>query len=174
MTMPIKFQGLKSRLGWLWFRGRFYLSGLVLILPAMAFPFYFVQATTPPLGSTILPEREVGPFRVTLAEFMPGPPIKGPCGHMLKDYQLHIADGYPERIRSVWIRVGPPPNARTLGEIMHGNPYRLHGHARFMAPPRTSDQLWLTIEEWDGSLHQTWWPLPATMTQVSFDTSEGK
>lgn len=153
---------------WLWFRGRYYLSALILILPIMAFPFYFRQMSTPPLGSNIRPERSIGPFQVTLAEFMPGPPIVAPKHHMLKDYVVHVREGYPDRIRSIYIRVGKPTNIHTLGDFMHGNPYRLHGHVRFMEPPRADDEVWLTIEEWDGTMHQASWPVTEVMTKTTF------
>lgn len=145
--------------GRLWRGGRFHLSALVLILPIVAFPQYFLERAAPPLGAHILPSRPVGPVTVTLAEFMPGPPRVGDYGRLFKDYILHIPDGYPDRIRSVYMRVGKPPNARTLGDIVHGDPNRLHAEVRFMEPPRADDTLWLTLEEWDGTLHQTWWPL---------------
>jgi|AGTN01.3.fsa_nt_gi hypothetical protein len=164
-------RSLPSRL---WFRGRYYLSGLILILPVMAFPAYFERVATPPLGANILPERSVGPFRVTLAEFRPGPPRIGPRKHLLKDYSLHVAEGYPDRIRSVYIRLGEPPNVRNLGEFMHGNPYRLRAHVRFMEPPRADEKIWLTIEEWDGTMHQASWPLTEAMTKVKFENPEGK
>jgi len=152
----------------LWFRGRFYLAALVLILPVNIFPFYLVEATTPPLGTHILPERRVGPFAVTLAEWLEGPPILSENRFLLKTYQLAIKDGYPNRIRSVYLRLGEPPNDRNLGDVMEGNPYRLHGDVRFMEPPKQTDTLWLTLEEWDGTLHQTSWPLPEVMTNVDF------
>jgi hypothetical protein len=158
----------------LWFRGKYYLSGLVLILPIMAFPAYFQRVGTPPLGAHILPEREVGPFKVTLAEFMAGPPYLAPKNHLVKDYSLRVAEGYPDRIRSIYIRVGEPPNIRNLGDFMHGNPYRLHGHVRFMEPPRADEKIWLTIEEWDGTMHQTSWLLSEAMTKVKFENPEGK
>lgn len=164
-------QSLSARL---WFRGKYYLSGLILILPLIAFPNYFTRVAVPRLGAHILPEQAVGPFQVTLAEFMPGPPLVGPKEHLLKDYALEIREGYPDRIRSVYIRVGVPPNARNLGEIMHGTPYRLHAHVRFMTPPRADERMWLTLEEWDGSIHQASWPLSEVMTGTSFDSSEGK
>lgn len=156
----------------LWFRGRYCLSGLMLILPLIAFPFYFRQVSAPPLGANILPERQVGDFRVVLAEFRAGPPRVGPKRHLLKDYQLHIRDGYPDRIRTVYLRVGKPPNDRNLGEIMHGNPYRLGAHVRFPATLRADETLWLTLEEWDGSRHQASWPLSQVVTGVSFVNSE--
>lgn len=159
MTLPAR----------LWFRGKYLLSILVLLLPLTAFPDYFVAVEAPPLGLNILPERMVGPFPVTLAEFMPGPPRIGPRRHLLKDYALSIREGYPDRIRSVYIRVGKPPNSRNLGEFMHGTPYRLHAELRFVTPPRADDTLWLTLEEWDGTLHQTHWPLPEVMTEAGLD-----
>lgn len=150
----------------LWFRGRFYLSGLVLVLPAMAFPFYFQQVSAPPLGAHILPERQVGPYVVTLAEFMPGPPHPGEDGHPVKDFSLHVRDGYPQRIRSVYLRLGAPAHADDLGEAMHGNPYRLHVHVPIPAQVSAAERLWLTIEDWDGTLRQTWWPVTEATTRM--------
>lgn len=164
----------RSLSAWLWFRGRYYLSALVLVLPVMAFPAYLKRAGTPPLGANIRPEREIGPYRVTLAEMRPGPPRVGLRGHIFKDYAVRVREGYPDRIRTISIRVGPPPNRRTLGEIMHGSPYRLHAHVRFMTPPAADDQIWISIEDWNGTLHQASWPLPEVMTRAGFDTPKGK
>lgn len=157
----------------LWFRGRYYLSGLILILPLVAFPHYFRQAGTPPLGAHVLPERQVGPYAVTLAEQRLGPPRPGPEGALLKDYQLRIREGYPDRVRSVYIRLGPP-EGDDLGDIMHGNPYRLHAHVEFDRPPRADDFVWLTLEEWDGTLHQASWPIAEAVTKASFLPPQGK
>lgn len=159
---------LKQKIAWGWFRGRFYLSGLVLLLPASVFPFYLQEVTTPPLGMHVLPARQVGPFTVTLAEWRSGPPIVGQNRELLKTYQLAIKDGYPDRIRSVYLRLGQPPNDRNLGEFMEGNPYRLHADLRFFGPPQKSDSLWLTLEGWDGSQYQISWPLPEAMTDTDF------
>ncbi|WP_158240729.1 PepSY-associated TM helix domain-containing protein [Telmatospirillum siberiense] len=150
------------------FRWRFYLGGLVLILPLMSFPRYFTEVSAPPLGAHILPGREVGPFRVTLAEVIPGAPRLSEQGGLLKDYALHIENGYPDRIRLAYLRRGKPPHERNLGEILEGNPYRLHGKVRFPPTLKSSDSLWLTIEEWDGTLHQTSWPLAEVMQGVTF------
>lgn len=153
-----------SFLGRLWFRGRFYLSGLVLILPVMAFPAYFAMLGTPPLGGHILPVREVGPYRVTLAEFMPGPPRLGPRSVPMKDLVLAVEDGYPSRIRSAYLRLGRPPNDRNLGEFLHGNPYRLAAELPLIVEPRADQTVWLTLEDWDGTLHQTSWPVAEVLT----------
>ncbi len=92
-------RSLPSRL---WFRGRYYLSGLILILPLVAFPNYFKMVGAPPLGANILPERSVGPFRVTLAEFMRGPPRPGPRNVPLKD------------MRCMWKAAIPTASARSI------------------------------------------------------------
>lgn len=163
-----------SRWSRLWFRGRFYLSGLMLVPPMVAAPFYFGPATTPPLGAHILPERQIGPYRVLLAEVQTGPARPGSEGSLLKDYQLSIGNGYPDRIRSVYIRLGPPADDADLGEIMHGNPYRLHAHARFSPDLQGDDRLWLTLVDWDGTRHQASWPLGEAMTKISFQHSKDK
>lgn len=147
---------LSSRL---WFRGRYYLSGAVLVLPLLAFPAYFQQVSAPPLGAHILPERAIGPYAVILAEVLPGPPRIAEGGRPVKDFQLHLQGGYPDRVRSVYLRLGLPTSRDDLGEIMHGNPYRLHAHVPFPAQPGAGQQLWLTLEDWDGTLRQAWWPV---------------
>jgi hypothetical protein len=156
-----------SHAGRLWRGSRFHLSALILVLPLVAFPQYFKERAAPPLGAHILPERQVGPFTVTLAEYMAGPPRTGDYGRQFKDFTLRIHDGYPDRIRTAYLRVGKPPNLRTLGDIAHGDPNRLHGEVRIMEPPRADDSLWLTLEEWDGTLHHAAWPLGEVMTQAN-------
>lgn len=156
----------------LWFRGRFYLSGLVLILPMMAFPAYFKMAGTPPLGGHILPSRDVGPYHVTLAEFRPGPPRLGPRSVPLKDLVVEIEEGYPQLIRSAYLRLGQPPNDRNLGEPLHGNPYRLAVELPLIAQPKAGQAVWLTLEDWDGTLHQTSWPIEEVLTGMALEPPE--
>lgn len=162
-----------SRAAMIWHRSKYYLSALVLVIPLAVFPNYFRAISTPPLGMNVLPERHAGPWPVTLAESRRGEPYLGPREHVLKDYALHIREGYPDRIRTVYLRVGKPPNDRNLGEIMHGSPYRLHAHVRFVTPPQDDDELWLTLEEWDGTLHQLSWPVSDVVTTARRGLSKG-
>lgn len=145
-----------------WGRRRFHLGGLVLLLPLAAAPNYFVRVAAPPLGATILAPRQVGPFQVTLAAQLPGAPRPGIDGAARKDYTLAIKDGYPDRIRTAYLRVGPPHGPNDLGEVLHGDPYRLHVHLPLPADWQAGELIWLTLEEWDGRRHQATWPLAET------------
>lgn len=105
-------------------------------------------------GAVILPEREVGPARVTWAEDLNGPPLPG-C------------------IRSAHLRQNAP-TSRDLGDILYGDHYRLHAHVRIEGQPAATDRLWLTLEEWNGSLHQTSWPCAEVMSDVVFPDQDQK
>ena len=144
---------------------------MILIVPAVAAPVYFGPRPPPPRGAHILPEREVGPYRVTLAEQLAGPPRTGEGGRPVKDYVLRIAEGYPERIRGAYLHLGDRPDGDDLGEALHGDPYRLHVHLPF-APHGADDALWLTLEEWDGTRRQISWPLAQAMTGTGFSATK--
>ncbi|HXR01838.1 MAG TPA: thiamine pyrophosphate-binding protein, partial [Pseudomonas sp.] len=66
-----------------------------------------------------------------------------------------------------YLRIGKPRSLRAAGSIFFGTPYRMG--TTVAVPERTAGdaQLWITMEGWDGSLHQAAVPLtqasPATV-----------
>jgi len=70
-------------------------------------------------------------------------------------------------VKAVYLRIGKPRSLRAAGTIFFGAPYRMG--TNLPVPPRTRPdaQVWVTIEGWDGSMHQAAVPLakasPATV-----------
>ncbi|MEN0106654.1 MAG: thiamine pyrophosphate-binding protein, partial [Pseudomonas sp.] len=48
---------------------------------------------------------------------------------------------------------------RTAGALLSGSPYRLMAEVVVPADTTPASELWLTVEGWDGSVHQTAIPL---------------
>ncbi|WP_417505625.1 hypothetical protein [Marinomonas gallaica] len=154
-----------------WFRWRFHLTGLLILIPFALMPFYIelmsVFGGANGLGERTIGEKQVGPWRITLAEqFERGPKLDGPAGYM-KTFNAALCQQCAEQVKAVYMRLGKPRSLRTAGVIGFGSPY--HMSFSMPVPENTSvdADVWLTLEGWDGSLHQVQWSLrqasPATI-----------
>lgn len=147
-----------------WHRGKFYLSALMLIAPLSVVQNYFATSEMVAPSARSLPERAVGPWRATLAEAIPGPPYRGPAGERMKDFAVSFRPEDAAGIRGAFLRVGKPRNLRTAGALAHGSPYRAHAHVPMPENLTGGEELWLTVEGWDGQTHQVVWPLADVMS----------
>lgn len=157
----------------LWFRWRFHLSALLLILPMIATPFYFdavaMSRGEKGLGERDLGQHQVGPWQIQLAEWDTNPPWKDGVASHMKTFTLSLCQACIPEVKAVYMRIGKPRNLRTAGAISFGTPYR-----QFIAMPITDNatpdaDIWLTMEGWDGSLHQMSIPLAdASPSAVAF------
>lgn len=146
-----------------WLRWRYHASALVLLLPLVALPGY-LKTVSIRTGQAGLGEREVaplavGPWKVRLAEWKAAPPQRdGEAGYM-KPFILALTREDQARIKAVYLRVGKPRSLRTAGALASGSPYRLW--ANLPVPDTTTGDamLWITVETWDGSVHQAALPL---------------
>lgn len=148
---------MDERMRRLWHRGKFHLSALVLLVPLPFIPAQFGGTTVfdpPEIERTVT----AGPYTVRLVTSVHGP-HREPTGEMMKDYAVHVESVGLGTIRGVFLRVGKPRSVRTLGALAEGNPYELG--AEVTIPPTLSgdEELWLTVESWDGGLHQAALPL---------------
>jgi len=57
------------------------------------------------------------------------------------------------------MRIGKPRSLRVAGAIFEGSPYRMGVEVPIPLSTPADAQLWITIEGWDGSVHQTTIPL---------------
>lgn len=142
-----------------WLRWRFHLSALLILIPAAITPFYFRQLAmdsgTSGLGMREIGERTVGPWTVRLAEFDLLPPqVQGAAGPV-KPFTLALTGEAVSAVRAAYLKIGKPRSLRAAGSIFFGSPYRQF--AGLPVPERTSPdaEIWLTLEGWDGSVHQT-------------------
>jgi hypothetical protein len=152
----------RGALGRWWRRWCFHLSALLILVPAAITPLYFQQLAmmsgTAGLGAREVGERTVGPWRVRLAEFdLLAPQVQGPAGPV-KPFTLALQGDAISQVRAAYVKVGKPRSLRAAGSIFFGSPYRQV--AGLPIPERTPPdaEIWITLEGWDGSMHQA--PLP--------------
>ncbi len=154
----------------IWRRWRFRLSALLLILPLAYLPRYFDDLALSQ-GAKGLGEREVGsqvagPWTVRLAEWRVEPAqLDGPAGY-LKTFSLALCEECIPQVKAAYLRVGKPRSLRAAGALLSGSPYRQIAEVSIPRRATADADLWLTLEGWDGSVHQVSWPMsqasPAT------------
>lgn len=160
-----------STLGRFWHKWRFHLNVLLVLIPLGFMPKYFQDVAlfrgVSGLGEREVGELQVGPWNLRLAEFRDQAPLlEGPAGYM-KSFNAALCKECIEQVKVVYLRIGKPRSLRAAGALFFGSPYRMG--ASLPVPPNTKldADLWITIEGWDGSVHQASIPLakasPATL-----------
>ena len=92
--------------------------------------------------------------------------INDPAGDF-KSFNAALCKACINDVKAVYLRIGKPRSLRAAGTIFFGAPYRMG--TNLPIPPRTKPdaQIWITLEGWDGSMHQASVPLakasPATV-----------
>lgn len=152
-----------SRGASLWQRWRFHLSALLLIVPIVFTPTWFHDREfsngKKGLGERAIGEIAVGPWSVRLAEFkLNEPDAEGRAGYA-KEFALALCPACVDQVKAAYLRVGPPRNIRTAGALFSGTPYRQTAEMRVPERTTADDMLWLTLEGWDGTLHQATIPI---------------
>ncbi|MGB6104057.1 MAG: thiamine pyrophosphate-binding protein [Pusillimonas sp.] len=158
MSRVLANQAPLSRAALRWKRWRFYLSAFLLILPLFFLPRYFddlaLSRGDMGLGQRELGELAVGPWSVRLAEWRVEPPRRdGAAGHM-KTFTLAQCKDCIGQIKAAYLRVGKPRNLRTAGALFSGSPYRQMASVLIPDQAAPDADLWLTLEGWDGAMHQ--------------------
>ena len=163
-----------SRLRMFWHKWRFHLNILLLLIPLGFMPKYFadeaLQRGDDGLGEREVGEVQVGPWSLRLAELRNEAPLNSPAGHM-KNFNAALCDACIDQVKATYLRIGKPRSLRAAGVIFFGTPYRMS--AQLPVPDKTKPdaQLWITMEGWDGSMHQASIPLnqasPATVAWLS-------
>ena len=147
-----------TRLGRWWQDWRFHLNVLLIVVPVAAFPAFYHLARLS-TGEAGLGAREpslvqVGPFALRLVEFDGYAPIDAGVAGMRKVFRLALCAGCDDRIRAVHVRIGKPRSLRAAGALFSGPPARQSADLAVPESARPDDGLWLTVEEWDGSVHK--------------------
>jgi uncharacterized iron-regulated membrane protein len=72
---------------------------------------------------------------------------------------VSINEGDFDAIKFMYVNIGKPRTMRAPGMVIHGA--KGFSHAHLPVPEELADdaELWLTIEDWDGSFYQASWPL---------------
>ena len=174
MSTPVTAQPTSALSKW-WRQWRFHLNILLLLVPLGFMPKYFAEASLF-RGDSGLGEREIGtvhagPWSLQMAELRDeAPRPDGPAGYM-KSFNAALCDTCAEQVKATYLRIGKPRSLRAAGVIFFGTPYRMG--ATVPIPPRTKGdaELWITLEGWDGSMHQASIPLsqasPATVAWLN-------
>lgn len=152
-------------------RWRFHLSALLLVIPIALGPKFFREEALfsgdSGLGQRELGEKAIGPWRVDVAEYMSNAPVdQGLAGHM-KTFAIRWNPGDAVGIKASYLKVGKPRSLRAAGVVLSGSPYRQMADVSIPDRAKPDDALWLTVEGWDGAVHQVAIPLseasPATI-----------
>jgi hypothetical protein len=152
-------------------RWRFHLSVLLLIIPIVLAPKFLREEALffgdSGLGQRELGEMAIGPWHVSVAEYMADAPIdQGLAGHM-KTFAIRWNPEDANHIKASYFKVGKPRSLRAAGVVLSGAPYRQMADVPIPERARPDDALWLTVEGWDGTVHQAAIPLneasPATI-----------
>lgn len=148
-----------SRARRLWLKWRFHLSILLLLIPLGFMPQYFQDMAffrgDTGLGERIIGDVQVGPWSLTLAETHDAGPESEAPGVYIKEFNAALCAACIPQIKAGYLRIGKPRSLRTAGAIFEGSPYRLGAEVAVSASATADDELWITLEGWDGSVHQT-------------------
>lgn len=164
-----------SPLSRLWRKLRFHINVLLLLIPLGFMPKYFADASLfrgdSGLGQREIGDIQVGPWSLRLAELRnEAPVLTGPAGYM-KNFSAALCDTCIEQVKATYLRIGKPRSLRAAGTIFFGTPYRMGTQMPIPEKTRPDAELWITMEGWDGSMHQASIPLsqasPATLAWLN-------
>lgn len=155
-----------------WFRWRFHLNILLILIPLGFMPRYF-QDVALFRGESGLGQREagtieVGPWSLILAEMRTLPPAEVGEAGFFKQFNAALCDTCMDEVKATYLRVGKPRSLRAAGALFFGSPYRMSTSLPVPTNAATDTQLWVTMEGWDGTVHHGSMPLaeasPSTLT----------
>jgi hypothetical protein len=164
-----------SRLSLFWHKWRFHINVLLLLIPLGFMPKYFADAALfrgdAGLGEREIGEIQVGPWSLRLAELRnEAPRSDGPAGY-LKAFSAALCTACVEPVKATYLRIGKPRSLRAAGVIFFGTPYRMGTQLPVPVKTPADAELWITMEGWDGSMHQASIPLsqasPATIAWLN-------
>lgn len=152
-----------SPLSRFWYKWRFHINVLLVIIPLAFMPKYFADVAlfrgTSGLGERTIGEVPVGPWSIRLAEFRAAPPeLDGPAGYM-KAFNGALCAECASQVKATYLRIGKPRSLRAAGGIFFGTAHRMGATVPLPARTKPNAELWITMEGWDGSVHQASVPL---------------
>jgi hypothetical protein len=156
----------------LWHKYRFHLNIVLVLIPLGFMPAYLQNAAmfrgTLGLGERDIGEFAVGPWTARVAEWHVGEPeAEGQAGNM-KEFTVALCQACLPQVKAAYLRIGKPRSLRTAGALLSGSPYRLMAEVGVPKTTTASSELWLTVEGWDGRVHQT--AIPLTQASPSLVT----
>lgn len=154
-----------------WLKWRFHLNILLILVPLGFMPKYFNDAKLfrgdAGLGANVITGIQAGPYTLDLAELRDeAPRPDGPAGDF-KSFNAALCKACVNDVKAVYLRIGKPRSLRAAGTIFFGAPYRMGTNLPIPSRTKPDAQIWITLEGWDGSMHQASVPLakasPATV-----------
>ena len=147
----------------LWLRWRYRFSALMLVIPVVTLVGYFdrlaLNAGVKGLGERVVGEVVVGPWTVRLAEWQVGAPLRdGDAGH-IKVFSMAQCTACVQQVKAAYVRVGKPRSLRAAGGLFFGTPYLQRASVPIPTNAGENAELWITLEGWDGAVHQAAVPL---------------
>jgi hypothetical protein len=166
-----------SRLSRFWHKWRFHINVLLLLIPLGFMPKYFADVALfrgdSGLGEREIGDVQVGPWSLRLAELRNEAPLNGPAGYS-KDFNAALCDACIEQVKATYLRIGKPRSLRAAGVIFFGTPYRMGTQLLIPEKTKPDAELWITMEGWDGSMHQATIPLSqASPATIAWLTKQG-
>lgn len=147
----------------LWHKWRFHLNIVLVLIPLGFMPAYFERAAmfrgTLGLGEREVGEFAVGPWTARIAEWHVGEPeFEGQAGYA-KEFAVALCQACLPQVKAAYLRIGQPRSLRTAGALLSGSPYRQIAEVPVPKGANADSGLWLTVEGWDGAVHQAEIPL---------------
>ncbi|BAQ82118.1 hypothetical protein [Pseudomonas sp. St29] len=160
-----------SSLSRFWHKWRFHLNILLLLIPLGFMPKYFADRALfrgdAGLGEREVGEVQVGPWSLRLAEMRSQAPRHDSAVGYMKEFNAALCDACIDPVKATYLRIGKPRSLRAAGVIFFGSPYRMGASLPIPEKTKADAELWITMEGWDGSMHQASIPLsqasPATV-----------
>ncbi|MCY1435789.1 hypothetical protein D9M71_518970 [compost metagenome] len=123
------------------------------------------------LGANVISDIQVGPYSLDLAELRDeAPRADGPAGYF-KSFNASLCKACINDVKAAYLRIGKPRSLRAAGTIFFGPPYRMATGLPIPLKTRADADIWITLEGWDGSMHQAAVPLskasPATVAWLN-------
>lgn len=164
-----------SRASLFWSKWRLHINIFLLLIPLGFMPKYFADASLfrgdNGLGEREIGDIQVGPWSLRLAELRnEAPRLTGPAGYM-KGFNAALCERCRDQVKATYLRIGKPRSLRAAGAIFFGTPYRMGASLPVPEKTRPDAELWITMEGWDGAMHQASIPLsqasPATVAWLN-------
>jgi len=163
MNKPLQQKPASSSISTWWYRWRYRLSALLLVIPVVTLTTYFDRlalfAGAKGLGEREIGEVVVGPWSVRMAEWQVQEPFNdGDAGH-IKVFSIAVCEACVSQVKAAYVRVGKPRSLRAAGGLFFGTPYLQQASVRIPDSADANAELWITLEGWDGAVHQAAIPL---------------
>ncbi len=145
-------------------RYKYKLNSLILILP-----FYFLYQALFPIFPDAWHTKEINSFKITPMPYNLDAPYFHD-GSYVKDFILTFKQGNIKYIRQAYVNIGKeaiPFVKLQAGEqgILHGSQHGQEVHAIAPRTIKSTDKLWLTIEDWQGEKTVASWDIPEELIQ---------